>query len=161
MKMLKGGVTLTELLVGVVVAAIVVLMVGAIGTIAVKSYNDLRKKSDVYNDAQFALQLIREAVRQSTSAPAIPAANCLQVAVGAANTFFYIQGIDLVYGSVSCASAVNKPIITGVTGLVFTPDVGNLPLVIVTLSGTKAGASFDYSLNGAIDNRMKALRRNL
>ena len=60
-----------ELMIGILVSGIVVLMVAALGTMAYQSYNNLRHQSGIYNDSQFALQLIREAVRHSTSAPPI------------------------------------------------------------------------------------------
>ena len=147
-----------EILIGLVVATVIILMVGALSKVAFKSYSDLRKRADVYNDAQFALNLIRESVRQSTAAPTYTS-NCLKIVTTASGTnYFYISGTSLVYSG-TCGSATNKPTISGVTNLVFTPDVSALPLVKVALSGTKNGATFNFT-NGTSDNRMKVLRRN-
>jgi type II secretory pathway pseudopilin PulG len=149
-------------MVGIVVAAIVILMVGTLGSIAYKSYNDLRKHSDVYNDEQFALQMIREAVRQSTSTPTTPTANSLAiVTANCSNLRFYTQGTTSLVYDRTCNGIINTavPIISGVSGIVFAPTVSG-QLVTIAFSGTKAGVTFNYSLNGTIDNRIKISRRN-
>jgi len=152
----KRGFSLIELLIGIIVAGIVILMISAVGTIAYQSYNNLRNQSGVYNDSQFALQLIREGIRQSTSVPTI-AGTCLTIVTAASTKYYYTMTSgttkSLVYGSNACSSATNEPIISGVTstGFVFTPSVTG-QLVTVALSGTKNGVSFNYS--------MSAMRRN-
>jgi prepilin-type N-terminal cleavage/methylation domain-containing protein len=151
------GFTLAELLIGLIVALIVTLMVGALANIAYKSYFDLRNKSGVFNDVQFALQLLEENVRQSSSAPTF-ASNCLTVVTSTGTRIFYINSNNFVF-STSCGSATNTPIIKGVTNLVFTPDLSNLPLIKVALSGIKNGVTFNYS-NGTSDNRIVVSRRN-
>ena len=159
MKKCAMGFTLTELIVGIVVAAIVVLMVGAIGTIAIQSYNDLRQRSNVYNDSQSALQLIRETVRQSTSVPSVSVVNsnnCLTVPVGVVTNYIHGQGTglvrDLVYGS-SCAN-VGSTLISGVTvtgPAFFLPSVSG-QVVTIVLNGTKSGVTFNYTLSTARRN---------
>lgn len=140
----KSGFSLTELLVSLVITGIIVLMLGAMSNVAFLTYKNLRNRSGVYNDSQFALQLIRENVRQSTTNPTY-VNGCLTV-VTSSNTFnFYVSGNSLVYskGSGGCV-APYTPIISGVTNLVFTPNVNSLPLVTVTLSGQKNNVSFNY-----------------
>ena len=148
----KRSFTLTELLAGIAVAAIAILTVGAIGTFSFKTYKDLRNQSSVYNDAQFALELIRESVRQSTSAPVV-AGTCLTVTGSAGTLYFYknAAGTSLVYGSAACSSVTNKIIISGVTTLVFTPSISS-NLVTVILSGSKSNIPFNFTI--------KAMRRN-
>ena len=154
MNVCKRGFSLMELLIGLVIATIVTLMVGALANIAFKSYNDLRKQSDVYNDSQFALQMIREGVRQSSSAPSVSVVggnNCLTVIKPSVTNYFYIKGSNFVYSSTACDSLTNTPIIKSVTSLVFTPSIsGNL--VTAVLSGTKSGVSFSYSIKTARRN---------
>lgn len=158
MKMLRSGFSVAELMVGVVVTAIVILMVGAIGTIAVQSYNNLRNQSGVYNDAQFALQLVREAVRQSSTTPSIAGSSLTIVTASCPNIHFYIQGASLVYDH-NCASSptvIADPIISNVTGLTFTACNStsnpcstpvNGQVIQVALSGTKHGVSFNYTID--------------
>lgn len=149
----KKGFTLVELLAGVIVGGIVVLMVAALGTIVYKSYNGLRNQSGVFNDSQFALQLIREGVRQSTAAPTTGSSTINIVTAACSKLNFYIQGSNLVYDytctnpSTGVTTTKNADtIISGVTSLVFTPNVTALPLVSVTLSGVKYGVTFNYSI---------------
>ena len=165
MKTCSKGITLVELLVGLMVAAIVILTIGAIGTIAGKSYNDLRNKSGVYNDSMFALELIRENVRQAQTIVLISGrfSRLMLKTAMCTNINYYIQrdpaGFRLVYDSV-CGSTVHAatPIITGVQGLVFnlTPVTSsfvvqgvsfNRYMLRVNLSGTNAGVTFNYTIN--------------
>ena len=156
----KLGYTLTEMLVVLVITGIIVLMVGALGGLAYKSYNRLRNVSGAYNDSQWGLQLIREGVRQSISNPTF-ASNCLTLVTpnGTTNVYLDATRTNLHYNTTpgGCGTSTSPPIIKGVTNLVFTPNVNNLPQVAVTLTGTKAfadgtKAQFAYS--------MSATRRN-
>jgi prepilin-type N-terminal cleavage/methylation domain-containing protein len=142
------GFTLSELLIGIVIGAIVILMIFAMGEIASSSYSQLRSKSGVYDDAQYAIDLISGSVRRAAAAPTIPSAHCLKVD---ANYFYVSGGNSLVYGTVSCTSATNKPIITGVTGLAFDPVLDG-QLVHIDFGGTKSGVQFALSAD--------AMRRN-
>ncbi len=149
------GLSLVELMVGLIVTGIIVLMVAALGSLAYKSYNGLRSNSGVYNDSQFALQIIREAVRRSTGAPTTPTSTCLEVPVtSTTNDYFYRNGTNSLIYSITgpcgnTTSATNRTIISaGVTNLTFTPNVSALPLVNVILSATnKNGATlYSYSI---------------
>jgi MSHA biogenesis protein MshO len=150
------GFSLVEILITLIVSTIVVLMVASLGTMAYKSYKGLRSNSDVYNDSQYALQVIREAVRQSFTTIPATSSTCLTVPTSAAtNDYFYSNGTTgFIFGVTACgntASASNKTIISGVTNLAFTPTVTSTnmesQLVTVTLSGSKNGLTFNYSMN--------------
>jgi prepilin-type N-terminal cleavage/methylation domain-containing protein len=150
----QKGFSLVELLVGILVAAIVVLAIGAIGTIAFQSYNGMRNNIGVYNDSQFALQLIREGVRESTTIPgAVPGSLNLNTAGmesingGCTTLHFYIQGgTDLVYDHACGGSPLimGDPIIKDVSELEFTPTLESGQLVKVILKGKKNGQTFNY-----------------
>lgn len=148
MRIGNKGFSLSELIVGMVVAAIVILMVGAIGTIAYKSYKELREISDVYADAHSALQMVRENVRQATTTPVI-AGSCLTLTVFGSTKSIHTQGNNLVYGN-SCG-ATTSTLIANMTNLVFTPSLAG-EVVTLALSGEKAGVDIGYSI--------KAKRRN-
>jgi Tfp pilus assembly protein PilW len=147
--MLKQGFTITELMVGIVVGAIVVLTIVAIGQVATSSYAQLRNRSSANDDAQFAIDLVTDSVRRSER-PAVLSGSCLQV--DDTNDLvnnpknFYANGNSLLYGTNACGNPTNTetPIITGVMGLAFTPNVTG-QLVHVVLSGTKSGITFTLS----------------
>jgi prepilin-type N-terminal cleavage/methylation domain-containing protein len=146
--MWKRGFTLTEFMVGIVVGAIVILMIAAIAQIATASYTQLRSRSGVYDDAQFAIDLVTDSVRRAVSAST--SGSCLRIddtddSVNNPKNF-YVNGNSLLYGTNACGSPTNTdtPIITGVSGLTFTPTV-TVDLVHVVLSGTKSGITFTLS----------------
>ncbi len=145
----KRGFSFIELLIVIIISTIVVLMMAAMLNIAYKSYKDLRNQSNVYNDSQYALQLIRENVRQSTSAPTY-SSNCLTITANSSTKIFYINGINLVY-STTCGSSTNTPIIKGVSNLTFTPTISG-SLVKIVLNGTKNNINFNYSLSATRRN---------
>ncbi len=145
--MRRQGFTLTELMVGLVVGAIVILLIFAIGQVGTSFYSQLRSRSGVYDDAQFVIDFISGAVRRAASVPTLPTVHCLQVDT----KYFYITGGNLVYGTASCGSSVNTAMITGVTGLVFDAGIYG-QRVHVELSGVKGRTAF--ALSG------DAMRRN-
>lgn len=165
MRFSKKGLSLVELLVGLIVTAIVVMMVAAIGAFAKKSYVAVLNNADVTNDSQFAVQLIREAVRESTGAPTKSSAGsstCLIIPEAPGSCpittyeFFYNVGTSNLFWGTSCSipspCSSTKGIIFGATGLVFTPDISALPLVSVILSGTESNNAFSYSINATRRN---------
>ncbi|MEI6437986.1 MAG: prepilin-type N-terminal cleavage/methylation domain-containing protein [Candidatus Omnitrophota bacterium] len=146
----KRGFTLAELMVGIVVGLIVILMAAALGSIATGSYRNLRSRADVYNDTQFALQMIRENVRQSSASPTVASNSLTLVTDQCSNVHFYIPSgsSTLVYDS-TCGGTTKTAVtlISNVT--VFTPDISALPLVRVTLSGSKNGVAFNYLMSAS------------
>jgi type II secretory pathway pseudopilin PulG len=159
--MRKHGFTITELMVGIVVGAIVVLTIVAIGQVATSSYAQLRSRSGANDDAQFAIDLVTDSVRRSER-PVVLSGSCLQIddtndSVNNPKNF-YVNGNSLLYGTNACGSPTNTntPIITGVTGLTFTPTVTG-DLVHVVLSGTKrdtnTNGSVTFSLSGDAKRR--------
>jgi prepilin-type N-terminal cleavage/methylation domain-containing protein len=164
----QRGFSLAELLVGIIVAAIVILMISAIGTIAYKAYNNLRTNSGFYNDSQFALQLVREAVRQSTKLPSVNG-SCLTTFAGVAQnpTYFYTmpQGAPTSFfrSSDACYSTTvsSENIFKGVPNLAFTICGNNIsfpgipacnPVVAgqvlqIALSGSKNGQNFSFLIS--------------
>src|SRR5438128_384808 len=156
MKYNKTAFTLTEMLVVLVISAIIAMMVSAMSTVAAKAYNDLRNQSGIYNDSQFALQLIREAVRRSYTTIPSPSSTCLTVPLTSTTTdYFYSQGAgNLIFGVTACGdttATTNRTILSGVTNLVFTPSLTG-SMVSVTLSGKKNNASFSYSISATRRN---------
>lgn len=162
----KKGFSLIELLMGVIVAAIVVLMVAALGNISYQSYSSLRSKADVYTDAQFALQLMHESIRQSSSATLLPTAQCLSnCCLTAGGKYYYAYpnanvnaNYDWVYSSVACNSSSNTVIDKSLpnngfpaSGSVFTLTPSG-SLMTVVLGGTKNNVSFSYTMSASRRN---------
>lgn len=135
--------TLSEFLVGLLVSAIVCLMVGAIGTIGVQSYQDFRSRSSVDQDMSFAIESIRSAIRHTH---AVPVVSGTTLTIDSQRQFVF-DGTHLSY------------IVNGVSNRV----LSNISLVSWNISGsryihiqlhyTKAGKNY----HGVA----KALRRNL
>jgi Tfp pilus assembly protein PilW len=142
MKAGRQAFSLTELLAGLVVGAIMILMIGAIGTIAAKSYKDLENRSGSDSDAQFALEAIRSAVRLSQAVPT--GGTTLRIDSGHR---FYLQGTNLFYENTE-ASPTTVRVLTGISSLNFTvtPPVSGSTLVTVNLRYTKAGVVNNYDL---------------
>jgi len=151
MKKPWNGFTLAELVIGLVVGAIVVLMIGALGTVASRSYTSLRSDADASGDAQYAVEYIRGVVLPASKLLR-RSAGCLQVD----SQYFYVpSGQTQVVSGAGCDAATNTPVISGLSGLVLsvvvTPaspnDDGtvNGKNVVMTLSGSKAGVSFSYT----------------
>ena len=64
----KRAFTLTELLVGLIICAIIILIIGSIAGIAMQSYEKARSESEVYNDLiYYGIELIKNSVRQAHS----------------------------------------------------------------------------------------------
>ncbi len=127
--------TFTELLIGVVVGAIILLSLAAIGQMSWGTYGDLRRKSGVYNDIQFVQDLITGSVRVAINPLGITS-GCLQVDTA----YFHISGADFVYGA-SCGG-VTSPIISGVTGLALDLTGSTASQAHVQISGAKDGVVF-------------------
>jgi prepilin-type N-terminal cleavage/methylation domain-containing protein len=159
----KKGFSLVELLASIIVGGIVILMVAALGTIATKSYKGLRNNSGVYNDSQFALQLIREGVRQSlTPGPTVVSSvtlanNSIQMATATCSKLrFYVIGTTLYYDR-TCGALNNNNLllISGVTNFIPCNSSSSNPpctspvtgqLIGVTLSGVNSGNNYSYTI---------------
>lgn len=158
--------TFTEILVVLVITAIVVLMIGAMATLSYKFYNGLRTQSDTYNSSLWALQLMRENVRQASSGTlGVPSAGCLTA--GSDNFYLSGDGNSFIYGrgcgSSPCVSGNctgSEPIITcSNSGLTFTPTntpgsrlVGVVFQTKNNLKCTSNGVAFSYTISVARRN---------
>jgi prepilin-type N-terminal cleavage/methylation domain-containing protein len=141
MLMRKKGFSLAELLAGMVVGAIVILMISAMATISAKSYKDLQDRSASDSDAQFAIDSIRSAVRQSSAVPSV-SGTTLTID---SNHRFVFSGNNLSYQIISPASTAR--ILSGVSAVSFT--VSGSSLITVVLNYTKAGVAYSYSIEAA------------
>ena len=105
MKYDERGLTLTEVLVGLIIGSIVLLSIGVMSSTAIGSYERLRKESEVYADISYGFNLIKYAARNSSTA------NATNTTLTCGNRTFQTQGNDFVYQD----SNGTHPIITGVS----------------------------------------------
>lgn len=142
MKTMKWGFTLVELLVGLVVGAVLVLIVGVISQVSVGSHERLRREAEVYNDLFYGFNLIKHSVRNGLIVSADGANNTLT-----ADNFIFRaspgNSSNLIYTKISDNS--NYTIISGVTGLNFDVDGSNDPLIVLNLSGQKDRVNFNLT----------------
>lgn len=134
MKHNTHGFTMMELLIGILISSILVLMVGAISSISLRSYERMRQEAEVFNDAFHALSLIKHAVRNSLVVSADQANNTLT----ADNLIFQVNSQDannLIYTDTTDNS--NHTIVEGAGNLNFALTSPDARFININLSGEK------------------------
>ena len=63
----KNGFTLTELLVSIIIASVLILTVGVLSSIANSSYNKINNTQQIYNDISYGFKLIQNQVHVSST----------------------------------------------------------------------------------------------
>lgn len=142
MKKMKRGFTLVELLVGLVIGAVLVLIVGVISQTSFGSHERLRREAEVYSDIFYGFNLIKHSVRNGLIVSADGANNTIT----ADNFIFRVSpgnSGNLIYTKISDNS--NHTIISGVAGLNFEVDDSNEPLIALNLSGQKDRVNFNLT----------------
>ncbi len=138
----RRGFTLGEMLVGLLVSAIVCLMVGAIGSIGVKSYQDFVQRSSKDSDLYFAIESIRSAVRHTHVTPTV---NGTTLTIDTQRQFVF-DGTHLLY----VVNGVANRVLSNISSVSWN-IVGSV-YINIELNYTKAGKVF----HGVV----KATRRN-
>ncbi len=137
--MRHDGFSLAELCVGLVVGAIVVLMLAAMGTIAAKAYRDLRALALVDSDRQFVVDTIRTGVRGAMTTPGVQSGGT-QLTLDTAHRLYYQPSSSgLFYENTAVVPARTLRVLSGISALVFT--VSGDRLVTVGLAYTQAGVT--------------------
>jgi prepilin-type N-terminal cleavage/methylation domain-containing protein len=164
-----NGFSLTELMLGLLIGAIVILMIGSLSQVSVASYQKLRGEGGANDDAYHALDQIQREVRQTTGSISVSGGSSLTV-----GTYrFYIQGNSLVYDD-SSTGAFTQPLIFGICNLAFQPSVSaDQKTVTIRLRGgnlvtadpgcQQAGYLFNFwdpSVSCPSCNPVKITRRN-
>ncbi|HAJ57727.1 MAG TPA: hypothetical protein DCL35_08220 [Candidatus Omnitrophica bacterium] len=152
--------SLTELLVGLVIGAIIVLIIASIARIGGENSEQLRKRSQVYNDIFFAFDLMKRRVAEAGVVNAYPGNNTLE-----ADNFRFqrYNSSALIYRDTN--DGTDHTILDGVNNLSFTVSLINGSLVTVSLSGgitfRGRGASYtNQDISIPFDLTASFMRRN-
>lgn len=128
--------TLTEFIIGLIVAAILILMVGVISQTANDSYNALNKEARVFGDLSYGLDLVEKSVRKAQTV----SVDTLNKTLTTDNIIFQKNNSDFIYSDTTDNS--NHTIMSGVNILNFTP---NGRLINVTIEGEKDNEPFNIT----------------
>lgn len=157
---MKNGFTLVELLVGLVIGAVLVLIVGVISETSVGSHERLRREAEIYNDIFHGFNLIKHSVRNGVNVEVVNG-TIIGDMVDKDNSFAVTGNFTLreqnnsdlifTYTNISTSNTTNNTIIAGVDGLDFDPNQ-TPELITVKLSGQKDRVNFNLTT--------EAMRRN-
>ena len=152
----QSGTSMVELLVSVVIAVIVLLTIGAISQVAIRSHNRCFNETEIYADVSYGLKLMQKRVRESMSvAVDTPGGSWTGSRVvignktGNDSAFGLYQNtgtLDFVYVPDVTVEATRE-VITSVPvaeTITLTPTLGT-GSVEVQIQGEKSGVPFDLS----------------
>ena len=162
--------SLVELLVCLVIAAVLILTVGAISSIANSSYNKINSQQQIYNDISYGFKLLQFKVRNSTSAIASgnqpsPWISGQHFLIGSSDVFgLQTSGSDtnLVYDNGNTETILNVP-------AAVTTNCSNLTTMIncinLTFPVSMTAQSVTFRISGVkdkvrFDMQTTVLRRN-
>jgi prepilin-type N-terminal cleavage/methylation domain-containing protein len=142
------GFTLIELLVAITIAAVLILMIAHISSIAISSHNAIRRDNQVYAEVFSVFSFIEHALRNTYSVGVDSVNNRLT----ADNRTFYVSGTSFNFDE----NGTVNTLLDGVNGLNFTftcDPVGGAwgtctsasAIFRIDLSGTKDGEAFNIS----------------
>ena len=135
----ENGFTLTELVVGLFIGAVIILIIGVISSTSIGSYEKLRKEAEVYNDVYYGLNLIKRLVRNT---PSNQAMNVTSGKLTIGNFTFMKDNNSFNY----TVGTNTNTIIGNVTGLVFLPvNSTDNRFINITLKGEKDKVSFNLT----------------
>jgi len=142
------GITIVELLVVLVIAAVMLLGVNAFSNIGNQSYQTLLEEASVYNDISYAFKLMQSRVHSVHRSKIQSSGSELITENEKFGTYTHSGGRDLVYYPNRYDESINQVIFS-------VPDTGTLNFayninaiagdVEVTLEGTKGEVPFDIS----------------
>lgn len=135
------GVSLVELLVALLLCAVLVLSVGVISTISVRTTSKYKSEMDIYSDITYAFKLMQKHVREMdlTTDPLAPAGAWVSQRL----LINYDSGKDCVFGLYQNA-------VTNSVDLVFLPDQSDVTKRDVLFSvPNPAAVALNVSRNGS------------
>jgi len=127
--MMEKGFTLTELIIGMLIASILILTIGVMSGVGISSYNKLSKQAEAYNDLYFGVDLIERSIRRAHTVSVDTTQNTLTVD----SFIFKADNGDLVYIDTANANKRNV-IVSGATNLQFVPTNPSTNLYKATIS---------------------------
>lgn len=145
--MARRGFSLVELLLALLIGGIIVLMIGALSSSGLDSYNRTRGQAGVYNELAYSRDRIDRGIRRAHLVTVDTVNNRITID----NDRYQRDGNDLAYFNITAGT--RHVLIGQVTNLSFIPSNPLVNLYRFTISGRKDAVDFNQTFNVTRRNR--------